>query len=80
MDLRYADFEFKWPNHCKGRPDRRGAFFAGYGRELSTDEETRLRFTVLINSLGTISRAGENNDPAFGRWALETIEDLYEVW
>jgi hypothetical protein len=80
LDLRYADFKFMWPNHWKGRPERRSAFFAGYGRELSADEETRLRFTVLINCLGTISWARENNDPAFGRWALETIEDLYEVW
>lgn len=80
FDLKYADFQRMWPDWWRERPDRRSAFFSGYGRELTREEEQRLRFTVLINCLGTIPWAVENDDPAFGAWALETVEWIRRQW
>jgi hypothetical protein len=80
LDLKYADFQRMWPDAWKGRPDRRTAFFEGYGLDLSADEEKRLRITVLTNCLGTIPWAVSNNDPAFGQWALDTLTELRDQW
>jgi len=80
LDLKYADFQRMWPDAWKGRPDRRAAFFEGYGVDLSSDEEKRLKITVLANCLGTIPWAVANNDPAFGQWALDTLKELREKW
>ena len=79
-DFMYFDFQRMWPDHWRDRPDRRAAFFRGYGRELTKDEEHRLRLTVLRTCVGTVSWARTNGDPAFEAWARQTIERLRREW
>jgi hypothetical protein len=79
-DFIYLDFQRMWPDHWLGRPDRRAAFFRGYGRELTRDEEYRLKLTVLRTCVGTVSWARANGDPAFEAWGRQTIERLQREW
>jgi hypothetical protein len=79
-DFKYVDFLRMWPDHWQGRPERREAFFRGYGRELSQDEEHRLKLAVLSTCVGTVPWARENGDPAFEAWARRTIERLRREW
>jgi hypothetical protein len=79
-DFRYVDFQRMWPDHWRERPNRREAFFRGYGRELTLDEEHRLKLTFLRTCVGTVPWARDNGDPPFEAWARENLERLRREW
>ena len=62
LDFPYIDFLRMEFDHWLERPERREAFFAGYGRQLTPDEERKLRLTIVGNCLGTIPWGAKHGD------------------
>lgn len=64
-DLRVADLERLWHGEWRRDPALREAFLAGYGRELSAEEEETLRRLSALGALSTVVWAREHGDAAF---------------
>lgn len=64
-DLRLADLERLWSGEWRRDPALREAFLAGYGRELTADEEGTLRRLSALGALSTVAWAREHGDVAF---------------
>lgn len=65
-----------WDSAWRDRPHLQDAFFDGYGRPLSDDDEQRLVQVGMIHAVSTIVWAREHRDAAFeahGRRLLEAI-------
>lgn len=76
LDFKYMDFQRMWDDHWVDRPDRRKAFFQGYGRTLTSVEERKLKITVLLNRLGTIRWGIDNGDLDFANRARQTLQKI----
>ncbi|MDA0232335.1 MAG: aminoglycoside phosphotransferase family protein [Chloroflexi bacterium] len=64
-------------DHWLPEPMLRDAFFDGYGRKPTDEEEGQLKLICLVNALGAVSWATEHGDigfAEFGRWALERLK------
>jgi Ser/Thr protein kinase RdoA (MazF antagonist) len=75
-DLARYEFQRMWWDHFEREPERRSAFFEGYGRPLSDEEGAVVQLLVLRTSIVTVCWARQNADPAFEQTARETIEAL----
>lgn len=63
-------------DHWLKEPQLRAAFFEGYGRTLTHEEEFQLKVICLANALGTVSWATEHGDFAFAEFGRRTLERL----
>jgi len=64
-DLGVADLERLWVGEWRREPALREAFLAGYGRDLTADEEETLRRVAALGGLTTVVWAREHADAAF---------------
>lgn len=80
-DLALSDFEHLYLEHWTERADFAGAFWEGYGRELSREEEEILIGCCCLNVLATLSWATEHADREFhqrGRRMLARLKKLHD--
>ena len=75
-DLWFADIERLWSGVWQRRPDLMAAFFGGYGRTLTPEEEGALRGLAAHAALTTIVWAKEHGDHAFERHGREVLTRL----
>lgn len=75
-DLYLVDMQRMWPTLWRQRPDLRAAFFAGYGRTLSDEEEGALRATMAMWGLTTAVWAREHGDVLFEQDGLRALRLL----
>ena len=77
-DLFLLDFERQWSRQWFDQPQLASAFWQGYGRYLTSDEEQLLERCAALSALSTITWAREHNDKAFeshGRRVLARLMD-----
>ncbi|HEX7022241.1 MAG TPA: aminoglycoside phosphotransferase family protein [Trueperaceae bacterium] len=77
-DLRVLDFEKLWTGPWLERPDLGEAFWHGYGRPLTGDEEALLERYAAFGSLTTIVWAREHHDEAFEERGRQNLARLHE--
>jgi Ser/Thr protein kinase RdoA (MazF antagonist) len=75
-DLWFLDLERLWTGLWPARPDLRHAFLAGYGRELSENEEGLLERLAALGALTTIVWAREHADAAFEQAGWRSLARL----
>lgn len=75
-DLRLADLERLWTGLWHREPALREAFLAGYGRELTPDEEETLRRVAALGGLSTVVWAREHGDAAFEAHGWDVLRRL----
>lgn len=75
-DLYLVDMQRMWPTLWQQRPDLRQAFFEGYGRVLSDEEEGALKATMAMWGLTTAVWAREHGDVQFEQDGLHALRLL----
>lgn len=75
-DLWFLDIERLWRDTWLTKPNLREAFLAGYGRELTRDEEALLERLAALSALTTIVWAREHNDQTFEEQGRNTLNRL----
>jgi Ser/Thr protein kinase RdoA (MazF antagonist) len=75
-DLALLDMERLWAGPWHTRPDLKDAFFEGYGRGLSDDEEQVLERLAALGALTTIGWAHEHGDAPFEQYGRELLARL----
>lgn len=76
MDSPLIDLVKLWTEVWGQRPDLEAAFFAGYGRALTPDEQEQLGVLAAMHAMATIAWAHEHADPQFqalGQRALRRV-------
>jgi hypothetical protein len=63
-------------DHWLKDPELRDAFFEGYGREPSDEEETQRKLICLANAVGSIPWAIEHDDVQFANFARQALVRL----
>ena len=75
-DLALLDMERLWAGTWPGRPDLKAAFFDGYGRNLTSDEEALLERCAALGALTTIGWAHEHGDVPFEQYGRDLLARL----
>jgi hypothetical protein len=75
-DVQLRDFERMRHQEWRGRPDLREAFFDGYGRTLTGDEEQALDCIGAVAALTTILWARSHGAGPFEQHGRQTLERL----
>lgn len=75
-DLWLADLQRLWVREWRRDPGLREAFLAGYGRDVTPDEEETLRRLAAFWALSTVGWAREHGDDAFEEQGWEVLRWL----
>src|SRR5690606_41865596 len=75
-DLGVADLERLWVGEWRREPALREGFLAGYGRDLTADEEETLRRVAALGGLTTVVWAREHADAAVEAHGWDVLRRL----
>jgi thiamine kinase-like enzyme len=76
IDLYVRDFERMVFAEWRDRPDLAEAFFDGYGRSLSADEQALIMCRGAYQAHGTVVWSRRHNDPDYERHGRDILEQV----